>query len=479
MFLSGIILKSNYGLLINGVWKDKDLKKEVLNKYSRETVARTSISEKADVDNAINAAKQSLEESFNPYKRYEVLKTTSEKLIENKHEIAKVLALEVGKPIHEARGEVERAALTMEISAEEAKRITGEGIPIESAEGSENRQAWTVRVPVGVVAAITPFNVPLNLVCHKVGPAIAAGNSVVLKPAEATPLSALILAEILDDAGLPKGRLNLVTGKGSEIGKWLTLNNDVDLFTFTGSPEVGQQIVENAGIRKVLLELGNNSATIIHKDADVESCVKQVGQKSFNNAGQVCISVQRVYLHEMIYDEFLAKLKRFTNDLVIGNPLNTDTDIGPMIDEKEAIRVEEWVKDAQNQGAIVETGGKRDEVFFQPTVLSNVRNDMKVCREEIFGPVVAVDKYSDQDEVISKVNDSQYGLQAGLFTNDLGFVMKAAKEIEVGGLIVNDTAGYRVDHMPYGGIKNSGSGKEGPKYAIEEMTEEKLVVFNL
>ena len=477
--MAGEILKSEYGLFINGVWKEKDIKNEVLNKYSQEVIANTSVAEKDDVDNAVNFAKQSLKEFFDPYKRYEILKIASEKLLENKEEIAKVLALEVGKPINEARGEVERSAVTLEISAEEAKRITGKGIPIESASGSENRRAWTIRGPVGVVAAITPFNVPLNLVCHKVGPALAAGNSVVLKPAGVTPLSALILTEILSDAGLPKGRLNLVTGGGSEIGKWLTSNNDVDLFTFTGSPGVGQQIVENAGTRKVLLELGNNSATIIHKDADVEECVKQVGQKSFNNAGQVCISVQRVYVHEEIYEEFLEKLKVFTSNLVIGDPLNTETDIGPMIEKKEAFRVEQWVTDAESQGAKIEVGGKRDEVFFQPTVLSNVRSDMKVCREEVFGPVVAVEKYSEQDEVISKVNDSQYGLQAGLFTNDLAFVMKAAQEIEVGGLIVNDTSGYRVDHMPYGGVKKSGNGKEGPKYAIEEMTEEKLIVFNL
>lgn len=474
-----IALKQKYGLFIDGKWKLKEEKNSVLNKYTQKPISKTSLTTESDVKEAVESAKESLNKTFTPYERYTVLQKVSEKMLENQEALAEAIAMEVGKPINEARGEVARAALTLEISAEEAKRIKGEGVPIEAAEGSENRQAFTMKVPVGVVAAITPFNVPLNLVCHKIGPALAAGNSVVLKPAEATPLSALLLAEILDDCGLPKGRLNVLTGKGSRIGDWLIDNHNVNLFTFTGSPAVGKFIREKAGLRKVLLELGNNSATIIHSDVDVAESAAQVAQKSFNNAGQVCISVQRVFVHEDIYDEFMDKVKEVTNGLVLGDPFDEKTNIGPMIAEKEAVRVENWVNEAVEQGAVLETGGKREGVFYQPTVLSNVNNKMKVCHDEVFGPVVAIEKYKDKDEVIFKVNDSDYGLQAGIYTNDYAFIMKAAREIEVGGLIVNDTPGYRVDHMPYGGVKKSGTGKEGPKYAIEEMMEEKLIVFNI
>ncbi len=469
----------NLGLFIDGQWRVKRTTSDVLNKYTQQVIAKISVAEEQDVRDAVTAAKQAITKSFHPYERYAVLKNAAEGLRERLEELATILAEEVGKPISESRGEVERAALTLEISAEEAKRIHGEGVPVESAPGSENRQAFTRRVPVGVVAAITPFNVPLNLVCHKVGPALAAGNSVVLKPAEVTPVSAIVLSEIFEKAGLPVGRLNVVTGAGPKIGNWLLGNDDVDMFTFTGSPKIGRLIKEKAGLRKVALELGNNSATIVHKDADIEQSATLVAQKSFNNAGQVCISVQRVYVHEEIYQSFLNKMKDVTNSFVVGDPKNEATNIGPMIAEKEAVRVENWVNEAIKEGANVETGGKRNGVFYEPTILSNVNDDMKVCREEVFGPVVAVSTYNDVDDVIARVNDSEYGLQAGLFTNDLAFAMKAANQIEVGGLIINDTSGYRVDHMPYGGVKKSGSGKEGPKYAIEEMTEERIVVFNL
>jgi acyl-CoA reductase-like NAD-dependent aldehyde dehydrogenase len=403
----------------------------------------------------------------------------SQLLLERREEFAKVLAIEVGKPIRESRSEVERAVQTLQISAEEAKRIHGNGIPIEAAPGSENRMALTVRVPIGVVAAITPFNVPINLVCHKIGPALAAGNSVVLKPAEVTSICAVMLAELMEEAGLPSGRLQVLTGPGSKIGEWLLENKDINMFTFTGSPSVGEYIRSKAGLRKVALELGNNSATIVHKDANLEQAATLVAQKSFNNAGQVCISVQRVYVHEDIYDTFVSFLIEKTKTFVIGDPLDEKTDVGPMIRLREAERVEAWVNEAVEQGAAIELGGKRDGSLYYPTILSNVNDDMKVCKQEVFGPVVSIAAYSEMDEVIARVNDSDYGLQAGLFTNDLQFAMKAAREIEVGGLIVNDASAYRVDHMPYGGVKNSGNGKEGPKYAIEEMTEERIIVFNL
>lgn len=475
--MNNILLKNTYGLFIDGEWAEKEKKLPIFNKYSQEVIAEISAAEENDVTASVAAAKQALQKSFPPYERFKVLKKASEILLERKETIADILVQEVGKPLAESIGEVERAALTLEISAEEAKRIHGNGVPIESASGSENRKALTIKAPVGVVAAITPFNVPLNLVCHKVGPGLAAGNSVILKPAEETSLSAILLAEIFEEAGLPAGRLNVLTGAGEEVGRYLTSNQEINMYTFTGSPQVGQIIRERTGIRKVALELGNNSATIVHHDADIEASAAAAAQKSFNNAGQVCISVQRVFVHESIYNVFLEKMIEATKALKVGDPADASTNIGPMISEKEAIRVENWVDEAVSQGAKLQVGGKREDVFYQPTILTNVDQEMKVCRNEVFGPVVAVDTYREEDEVIAKVNDSEYGLQAGLFTNDLSFVMKAAEKIEVGGLIINDTSGYRVDHMPYGGVKKSGTGKEGPKYAMEEMTEEKLIVF--
>ncbi|MFD1068079.1 aldehyde dehydrogenase family protein [Oceanobacillus locisalsi] len=475
--MNNVLLKNSYGLFIGGQWTEKNEKLPVLNKYSQEVIAEISVAEESDVNASVEAAKKALNTPFSPYERFEVLTKASELLLEQKETIANVLVQEVGKPIGESIGEVERAALTLEVSAEEAKRIHGDGVPVESAPGSENRKAVTMKTPVGVVAAITPFNVPLNLVCHKVGPGLAAGNSVILKPAEETSLSAILLAEIFEEAGLPSGRLNVLTGEGSEIGGYLTANQEINMYTFTGSPRVGQLIRGSTGIRKVALELGNNSATIVHRDADIAGSAIAAAQKSFNNAGQVCISVQRVFVHEDIYELFLENMIEATKALKVGDPADASTNIGPMIAEKEAIRVENWVNEAVSQGAKLQAGGKREGVFYQPTILTNVDPEMKVCRNEVFGPVVAVDTYREEDEVIEKVNDSEYGLQAGLFTNDLRFAMKAAEKIEVGGLIINDTSGYRVDHMPYGGVKKSGTGKEGPKYAMEEMTEEKLIVF--
>ncbi|RSL33510.1 aldehyde dehydrogenase family protein [Salibacterium salarium] len=477
--MSKVVSTKEQGLFIGGQWKRTDEYTSVWNKYTQKQIAKTADATQQDVNLAVEEAKQASKRSFPAYQRFEVLTKAADLLRKNQEEIASLLVAEVGKPIKESRGEVARAAQTLEISGEEAKRIHGEGVPIEAAPGSQNRQAFTKRIPVGVVAAITPFNVPLNLVCHKVGPAIAAGNSVVLKPASATPLSAIRLTEILFEAGLPDGRLNLLTGSGSKIGAWLCENPDVNMFTFTGSPGVGQRLRERAGLRKVALELGNNSATVIHHDANIEEAAKLTAQKSFNNAGQVCISVQRVYVQEKIFDRFLEKMKEAAEELVVGDPAQETTDIGPMISETEAARIENWVQEAVKEGAEVVSGGERNGVIYKPTILTNVNDEMKVCREEAFGPIVAVAPYKTEEEVIDRVNDSEYGLQAGIFTNSLDFAMTAADKIEVGGLIINDTPGYRVDHMPYGGVKKSGSGKEGPKYAIEEMTEERLVVFNL
>lgn len=466
-------------LFINGVWIPTEGSMDVLNKYTKQTFATIAVATKEDAVAAVEAGKKALETEFSPTQRYNVLMKVATLVKEKRDLFAQTLTKEVGKNLQESYGEVDRSIQTLLLSAEEAKRIHGEGIPIEASEGSENRMAFTIRVPVGVIAAITPFNVPLNLVCHKIGPALAAGNSVVLKPAEKTPVVAILLTKIFEEAGLPNGRLNLLTGNGPEIGEWLLANKDINMFTFTGSRRVGEYIRSKAGIRKVALELGNNSATIIHNDSDLEQAASLVAARGFNNAGQVCISVQRVYVHEEVKQEFLALLKEKVEVLKVGDPFEKDTDIGPMIDEASAIRVEEWVKEALEQGAEVITGGARIGALFTPTVLNNVEDSMKVSCQEVFGPVVSISSYSNFDEVIDRVNNSEYGLQAGVFTNNLQLAMKAAKKIEVGGIIINDTSAYRVDLMPYGGVKNSGTGKEGPSYAIEEMTEERIIVLNL
>lgn len=472
--------QSTYPLWIGGEWIYTETTFEVKNKYTGETICSLADAQEQEVARAVQAAKAALKDSgFGPYQRYEVLMKVVEKMRENRALFAHTLAQEVGKPIQESYVEVDRAIQTMLVSAEEAKRIHGEMVPVEAAPGSENRMAFTLRVPVGIVAAITPFNVPLNLVCHKVGPAIAAGNAVVLKPSPATPLVAYLLCKMFEEAGLPKGRLNLVTGGGREVGQWLVKNQDINYYTFTGSYATGKWIRENIGIRRASLELGSNSATIVHEDADVPLAAKLCALRSFSNSGQVCISVQRIYVHENIYDSFLQEMKQVAEQLVVGDPMQETTQIGPMISENEAIRVESWIREAVEQGARIVTGGKREGAFVLPTILADVRPEMKVVCREVFGPVVSVIPYRDFDRAIAEVNNSEYGLQAGVFTQNLNLAMKAAREIETGGVIINDTSAYRVDHMPYGGVKNSGTSKEGPRYAIEEMTEQKLVVLNL
>ncbi|WP_239615441.1 aldehyde dehydrogenase family protein [Cohnella mopanensis] len=472
-------MHQTYGIWINGSWEQTSRTMDVLDKYTQQKVTTIAVAEEQHITRMVECAQDALRKPFGSYDRYKVLSKAAELLVQRREQFAGVLVKEVGKPIRDSLGEVDRAAQTLLISAEEAKRIHGEGVPVEAAPGSENRMAFSIRVPVGIIAAITPFNVPLNLVCHKVGPALAAGNAVILKPSEVTPTVSLLLAELFAEAGLPSGRLNVATGFGPEIGAWLVANPLVRMFSFTGSVRVGEWLRQHAGVRKVALELGNNSANIVHKDCNLDQAVEMIATKAFNNAGQVCISVQRVFVHEKIKQEFLSKLIERTRRLIVGNPQEEKTDIGPMISLREAERVESWVREAVIEGASLAIGGKREGSVYYPTILTNVKPTMKVYSMEVFGPVVAIDTYSEENEVIAKVNDSDYGLQAGLFTSDLGFAMKAARELEVGGLIINDASAYRVDQMPYGGVKNSGTGKEGPSYAIEEMTEERLIVMNL
>ncbi|UOR13294.1 aldehyde dehydrogenase family protein [Halobacillus amylolyticus] len=469
-----------FKLYIEGEWIDTDDVVDVANKYTQDTYATVAKASEKEVDQAISAAERAFkEQQMSPYKRYQVLKRVSELLQENKEEFAKTITMEAGKPLKQARTEVDRATQTIELSAEEAKRIHGEGVPVESAPGSENRMAFTIKVPVGVVGAISPFNFPLNLVSHKIAPAIAAGNAVVLKPASKTPVASLMLAEMFHEAGLPKGFFNVVVGSGSTVGNQMMKDRRIQLYTFTGSAEVGLKLKQNTGLNRLILELGNNSPVIVDKEADIDAAAKNTAAKSFAFAGQVCLSVQRLYVHEDVRQEFQEKFIKAVKELIVGDPSDDQTDVGPMISEDEAKRAEQWVEEAKQAGATVVHGGKREGALLYPTVLQNITPEMKVVCEEIFAPVVSLLPFTDIKECINEVNKSQYGLQGGIFTQNLDTAFYAAKHVQVGGLMINDSSQYRVDLMPYGGVKDSGSGKEGPKYSVEEMTEERLVVMNL
>ncbi|MDA8228308.1 MAG: aldehyde dehydrogenase family protein [Desulfitobacterium hafniense] len=466
-----------YALLINGEWRTTGKSMQVIDKYSGEVFAEIATANAEDVDDAVAAAQLASKSVLAPYKRYEVLMKASTLLRERANELAEILTREVGKPLRESQGEVARAALTLEWSAEEAKRIHGEMVPVEAAPGAEDRLAFTIRVPVGVVCAITPFNAPLNLTCHKVGPAIAAGNAVVLKPASSTPIVSAILAEIFEAAGLPDGYLNLLVGSGAEVGDRLLKDERINYYSFTGSVPVGMRIREMVGLRKVALELGSNSGVIVDKGSDIKKAARECVLKGVANAGQVCISVQRVFVHRDIFEDFLNAARTEASKLVVGNPFDSATDVGPMISDKEAARAEQWVKEALSEGATLVYGGKREGRLFEPTILSRTKAQMNVRCSEVFAPIIIVEPFNTFEEGIELVNNSQFGLQAGVFSNDLSHVLEAAQKLEVGSVIVNDTSSFRVDQMPYGGVKLSGTGKEGPRYVVEEMTEERLIVL--
>lgn len=469
-----------YGNYINGQWVETNDCLPVFNKYTGEEIARVGRSTRQDVSDAVANAKRTFQEiKLSPYERYEVLMRAVEIIKQRKEELAITLVQEVGKVLKDSRAEIDRGIQTLIASAEEAKRIAGEGVPLGQP-GNEGKMAFTVRVPVGVIGAITPFNFPFNLTVHKAGPAIAAGNTVVLKPAEVTPVIACKLAEILSEAGLPDGFFNLVNGTGQEAGQYLLEDDRVDMFTFTGSPGVGRHIKSTTGIRKVTLELGNNSPNIVHKDApDIEKAAELCVTRGVVNAGQACISVQRVYVHRDIFDRFVGKAVQVVQSLRVGNPEDPATDIGPMISEKEARRAEEWIREAVGQGAKAVTGGTREGAILQPTILVDVTPEMKVSCQEVFAPVISIVAYDDIDEAFRLANDSRFGLQAGFFTSNLQLALRAAQELQFGGVIINDVSTYRADVMPYGGVKDSGIGKEGPRWAVQEMTDERIVVFNL
>ena len=470
-----------YKLLIDGQWTGSGTPLEVKNKYSGETVGVVTTATKEDLNKAIDAAERAEDvmADMPAHKRAEILLKTASLLRERADDLAKTIAAEAGKALKFARAEVDRAASTFTIAAEEAKRLHGETIPLDAVPSGEGYFGFWTRRPVGVIAAISPFNFPLNLVAHKVAPALAAGNTVVLKPATTTPLAAVKLCQILHEAGVPAGVINLVVGGGGTVGEWLITDERVDKITFTGSPEIGRHILAVAGIKKVTLELGNTSPVVVAPDADLDFVAKRCAVGAFYNSGQVCISVQRIYSEKKVFEPFSEKFVKATEAMVVGDPLDERVDVGPMIDSKEVDRIEGWVKEAQGSGAKVLTGGKREGAVYYPTVLTNVKADMKVVAEETFGPVASVISSDDFESALKQANDSKFGLQVGVFTNDINRALKAVKRLNFGGVIINDTPNFRADHMPYGGNRQSGLGREGVKFAMEDMTNIQMVAIKM
>lgn len=470
-----------YKLFIGGKWSDGGELMQVLNKYTLEPFAAVPQARKEDVDEAIASAERMapIMAEMPAYQRSEILRRTAALLREHKEDLAKTIAIEAGKALKYARIEVDRAISTFTIASEEAKRIHGETIPLDAVPAGEGYFGFWLRRPVGVVTAISPFNFPLNLVAHKVAPALAAGNTVVLKPASTTPITALKLCQILEQAELPGGAINLVVGPGSTVGDWLIGDRRVAKITFTGSPAVGQHIVQMAGIKKVTLELGNNSPVIVAPDADLEMVARRCAVGAFYNSGQVCISVQRVYSQQAIFEPFTEQFVRASEAMVVGDPLDERVDVGPMIDPSEVDRIEGWVNEAANDGAQILTGGRRTGCVYFPTVLTQVKPTMKVVSQEAFAPVASVIPYDDFEEALHQADATQFGLQVGVFTRDIQRVFLAVRRLNFGGVIINDTPAFRADHMPYGGTRQSGIGREGVRFAIEEMTNLQMVAIRL
>ena len=451
----------------------------VRSPYDGAEIGRVPACGAAEVDRAVAAARAVHEAGALPaWKRAEILDAAAALLAQRTERFARTIAAEAAKPLKTARVEARRAVSTFTFSAVEARRLAGEMVPLDASDVGEGKLAFTLRVPVGVVGAITPFNFPLNLVAHKVAPAIAAGCPVVLKPAGQTPLSAILLVDLLvDECGLPPGWLSVVTGPSSTVGNRLVDHPDVAMITFTGSPEVGWGIRGRAARKKVSLELGNNSPVIIEADGDWETAARKISVAGFSHAGQSCISTQRVFVHSSVAGPFADTLAGLVNGLVVGDPLDEATDVSSLISTGDRDRVLSWVEEAEAGGAKVLTGGEVRDGLLTPTVLTGVRPEMKVCSEEVFGPVVAVAEYEDVDDALRLANDTRYGLQAAIFTASLPVALRAARELDFGGVLVNEVPTWRADQMPYGGLRDSGNTREGPAYAVEEMTEPRLVVL--
>ncbi len=466
-------------MFIRGKRIIREKKIGVINPYNNYLIEEIGLSTEKDVTEAIQIAQKgfSILKNITAGERAKILERTAKIISEKKEDFARTICLEVGKTINEARTEVERAINTIKLSSMVAMSLKGETVRMDLS-GSTKKMGFYLRVPLGIVLAISPFNFPLNLSCHKIGPAIAAGNSVIFKPATKTPLSGLMLAQALIEAGLPEEGISVLVGPGSTIGMALVRAPEIRKVSFTGSLEVGETIMANCGMKKVTMELGSNSAVVVFKDAPLNLVAKKIRKGGYTLAGQVCISVQRVYVEEAIAEEFLRELSLEVGQIKYGDPIHEDTEMGPMIDESALKKAEEFVEDARKHKGILILGGSRLGNIFLPTIIFDVDENAKIIQEEAFAPMVSVNKFKTIDEAIGKVNNTKYGLQTGIFTKDINLALKCAKEIESGGVLINEIPTFRVDNMPYGGMKGSGLGREGPEFAIKEMTEEKLIIFD-
>jgi glyceraldehyde-3-phosphate dehydrogenase (NADP+) len=471
-------LSKQYKFLVGGEWRSSDEKVYIANPYNGSAVGVLSLAHEDDIDDAIkrSVAVFPTLRSLSGYERSKILIRLAHSIEKRRDEFAEMISNESGKPIRFSYAEVDRSISTFAIAAEEATRIGGEVIPLDVTSTVTNRKGIMTRFPIGVVACISPFNFPLNLIAHKVAPAIASGNSFIIKPPPQAPLTSLLLGDCLLDSGLPKDAVNVLPCS-NPIAELLVTDPRIAMVSFTGSSRVGWDVKEKAGKKKVILELGGNAAVIVDKHADVNLAVERCVLGAFAYAGQVCIKVQRIYVHRSLYKQFEMKFLEAASEVKVGNPLETTTIVGPMISLVEAERVENWVKEAVAEGANVAWGGKRRGSIIEPTVLDGVKPTMKVCSEEIFGPVATLHKIDSIEHAVEEVNNSRYGLQAGIFSSDMNSILYAYRHLEVGGVIVNDYPTFRVDNMPYGGVKDSGFGREGIRYAIQEMTEPKLLVM--
>ena len=466
-------------IFLAGTWVESDDPLEVANPADPANPAGATFhATEAQYEEAVRAAVDSFEttRSLPAYERGAILRTISAGIKARREELGRLIALEAGKPIRDALVEVDRASLTFRLGAEEAERLVGEMIPLDLMPASKGRVGITRRFPIGPIAAISPFNFPLNLAAHKLAPAIATGNPIVLKPPSKDPLTMLTVAEIVEEAGAPRGSVSILP-MSRELGDRMVSDDRFKLLTFTGSPSVGWRMKERAGKKKVVLELGGNAGVIIDRTADLDWAVRRTLVGAFSYAGQVCISVQRMFVHEDIWDAFMGRFIEGAKALKLGDPLDPQTDVGPMVDGNAASRTQRWVDEALAAGGKALLGGKADGTFFPPTILTDVPVTAAVCSNEAFAPLVVAFPFRDIGDAIRRVNDSMFGLQTGVFTNDLGAAWTSFNELEVGGVIVNDVPTYRIDHMPYGGVKDSGLGREGLRWAVEDMTEIRIMVL--
>jgi acyl-CoA reductase-like NAD-dependent aldehyde dehydrogenase len=466
------------GLFIDGAFVGAEDTLEVTNPYSGEVIAEVASGSTDDIARAVEIARRQIPIAPQA-ERAAILERAAGILRERSEAFARTIALESGKPISQARAEASRCADTLTFSAIEARRLAGEMVPMQGSAAGAGKMAIVVREPIGVVGAISPFNFPLNLVAHKLAPAIAAGCPVVLKPASPTPLSALLLAGALQEAGLPDGALAVVIGPGSRVGNAIVDHPDVPLISFTGSPPVGWDIRARQPRKEVALELGNSTPVIVHDDADLDRAAERIAASGFTHAGQSCISVQRIYAHERVFDRFAETLVARVRDLVLGDPLDEETDVGPVIDAGSKERILDWIAQARDAGATVLTGGGEVDGLIEPTVVEGITPEMHLVCEEVFGPVVGLARYSSIDEAIDLSNGTPYGLQAGIFTGRADRAIAWARRLHFGGVLINETPTFRVDQQPYGGVKDSGNTREGPAYAVETMTEAKMIALQI